>query len=174
MKEILGCGNYLVNENGDVWSKKNNIFIKSWIGHNGYRSVSIYSDCKKKNYSLHRLVAIAFINNPENKPEVNHKDGNKLNNHVSNLEWCTMSENAIHAYRTGLLKVSEKAISLTVARNKLRKGLNHKLSKQVINTVNGKVYECISDLRKELGLSHTYVAAMLSGKKRNRINCKLL
>lgn len=57
----------------------------------------------KSSWSVHRLVALAFIPNPENKPEVNHKDGNRLNNHLNNLEWCTKEENMAHAVGTGLI-----------------------------------------------------------------------
>ena len=57
-----------------------------------------------RTYKIHRLVAENFIPNPENKKEVNHIDGNKHNNHVSNLEWVTTSENRLHAFRTGLQK----------------------------------------------------------------------
>lgn len=67
----------------------------------------------KKGFRVHRLVAQAFIPNPQNKAEVNHKDGNKLNNHISNLEWNTASENSYHAYSTGLKKASLHRRKLT-------------------------------------------------------------
>jgi len=67
-----------------------------------YLRVELCFDGKHKLFSVHRLVALAFIPNPENKPEVNHIDGNKLNNHISNLEWVTASENTRHSVDTGL------------------------------------------------------------------------
>ena len=74
----------------------------------GYKKVELVKNGKKKSYKVHRLVAMAFIDNPENKPEVNHIDGNKINNHVDNLEWVTSSENSIHAYKTGLSSQKKK------------------------------------------------------------------
>lgn len=70
----------------------------------GYLSVVLYKNGTHKRYLVHRLVAQAFIENIENKIEVNHIDGNKLNNHVSNLEWVTRSENMKHSYSMGLEK----------------------------------------------------------------------
>lgn len=67
-----------------------------------YCSINLSKDGIQDGYLIHRLVAQAFIQNPENKPQVNHKDGNKHNNHVDNLEWATSSENNKHAFRTGL------------------------------------------------------------------------
>ena len=73
--------------------------LKQGKGSNGYLTVSFSVDSIKSNHSVHRLVARAFIPNESNKPQVNHKDGNKHNNHVDNLEWMTRSENGLHAYR---------------------------------------------------------------------------
>ncbi|MED3974580.1 NUMOD4 motif-containing HNH endonuclease [Priestia megaterium] len=70
----------------------------------GYWKVELSKDGTKKSLKVHRLVAAAFIDNPNNKPFVNHIDGNPLNNHISNLEWCTQAENMQHAYQTGLIK----------------------------------------------------------------------
>ncbi len=69
-----------------------------------YLGVTLTVEKNKKIHLLHRLVAQAFIPNPENKPEVNHKDGDKLNNDIRNLEWVTKSENGLHAYKMGLSK----------------------------------------------------------------------
>ena len=67
-----------------------------------YKQVSLWKENKGTSYYIHRLVAEAFIPNPEGKPEVNHIDGNRQNNHISNLEWVTSGENSLHASKTGL------------------------------------------------------------------------
>lgn len=81
---------------------KEETFLKSRISTYGYLMVTLCKNGKSFNASVHRLIAEAFIPNPDNLPCVNHKDGNKLNNAVENLEWCTYKENNIHAYKTGL------------------------------------------------------------------------
>jgi hypothetical protein len=74
--------------------------LKQGKSKSGYYIVNFCVDGVKSNHTVHRLVARAFIANESNKPQVNHKDGNKLNNHIDNLEWVTVSENGLHAYRT--------------------------------------------------------------------------
>jgi hypothetical protein len=76
--------------------------LKPAIDHFGYCKVVLTKNGKRHYYKVHRLVAIAFIPNPENKPEVNHKDGDKTNNCITNLEWNTPTENKRHAFAMGL------------------------------------------------------------------------
>lgn len=90
---------YFVTTDGKVYSEKygRRIELKQ-SQHKGYRRVCLSHENKRQHYPVHRLVAEAFIPNPEVKPFVNHLDGNKQNNIVKNLEWCTASENQRHAY----------------------------------------------------------------------------
>lgn len=74
--------------------------VKTYV--NRYVNVKLYKNTKRYSHQVHRLVAIAFVENAANKPEVNHIDGVKINNHKSNLEWCTPLENVKHAIETGL------------------------------------------------------------------------
>ena len=108
IKDIPGFeGLYAVTADGRVWSypkrrsSKNGRFLKPGV-RNGYHFVVLSGGMQKKSYSVHRIVAITFLPNPENKQEVNHKDGVKTNNHLSNLEWATSKENTRHAINTGL------------------------------------------------------------------------
>lgn len=121
-KDIKGYeGLYQVSNLGKVRSLDRKILFKN--GHiqffkgkilslskdkNGYIHIILHKDNKTKIFRVHRLVAETFIPNLENKPQVNHIDGNKENNCLSNLEYCTIKENHIHAYRTGLHNAPKK------------------------------------------------------------------
>lgn len=84
-------------------------FIRKPVAtHSGYLEVKLYNHCRHRGYFIHRLVAMAFLPNEDLSLDVNHIDGNKTNNRVDNLEWCTRSENHKHAYRIGLKKTTEK------------------------------------------------------------------
>lgn len=78
--------------------------LKPCIASPGYYSLGLRKDCKVKCARIHRLVALHFIPNPQNKPEINHKNGIKTDNRIENLEWVTRSENEKHAYKIGLKK----------------------------------------------------------------------
>lgn len=93
--------NYTISKNGEVINIKTNKILKQRINQ-GRLMVELWKNNKKKHCFVHRLIAIAFISNPNNKPQINHINGNPLDNRVENLEWVTDSENKYHAYKTNL------------------------------------------------------------------------
>lgn len=94
--DIENFENYQITDDGKVWSKKNNKYLKTTDNGNGYLYVLIRKNSIKYHLYLHRLVAKAFVSNDENKPIVGHKDCNTHNNRVENLYWCTQEENNRH------------------------------------------------------------------------------
>ena len=103
-KKIKGYENYLVSDQGRVFNFKYNRFVKPRKNIHGYLQVVLFKNSIRKTHTMHRLVALAFIPNPENKPTVNHMDSDRTNNFVENLEWNTHSENNQHGYDFGLHK----------------------------------------------------------------------
>ena len=107
---------YHIAPNGAVWNLGTEQWLQPSTNPNGYLKVTLSLDGKAKQASVHRLVALHFLPNPYGHPQVNHKDGNKLNNAVANLEWVSAEENAAHALETGLrpgyMPMTEKVVLL--------------------------------------------------------------
>lgn len=104
-KDVNGYeGLYKINENGDIFSIRNSIILKQSKDGRGYLSVNLSNNGIVKKFTIHRLVALAFLDIDLLRKEVNHIDGNKLNNYFRNLEWCTCEENNAHALKNNLNK----------------------------------------------------------------------
>ena len=153
MKEFIK--DYYITKNGEVYSilngKKRR--LKTQINQKGYERIII----RKKSYQIHRLVAENFIPNQNNLQQVNHKDGNKLNNCVDNLEWCNNSYNQIHAWNNNLQprlrKVPNRALTLEQAKEIREEYLTGKTSQR--------------KLAKKYNVSKTTIADLLNGKYYN-------
>ena len=127
---------------GHEITKKEKI-LKGSLDKDGYVKVALSKNNKIKLFSVHRLVAQAFIPNPNNLPQVNHIDGNKQNNKFDNLEWCTAKENISHAINTLNVKYS-RYINKAWLKNK----------KKVIRS-DGKIYSQVKDVIKELNIKNS-------------------
>lgn len=109
----------------------------------GYLTVHLYKNGERHTRKIHRLVAEAFISNPERKPQVNHIDGNKANNHVDNLEWATQSENMRHSYSNGLrAKHRRSVVQIEIT------------TKKII-----RVYKGASEAERATGIKHEYISS---------------
>lgn len=115
MKDIIGYeGLYAVTESGKIWGypkphrystigkNTKGRFLKPWLIGHGYETVSLYKEHKDKKFLVHRLIGSAYIPNPQNLREINHKNGNRLDNRVTNLEWVSSKENKAHAWKNGM------------------------------------------------------------------------
>lgn len=145
-------GLYQVSTYGNIRNcrkNKNNVLYKSL---RTYYGVKLSKNNIKEFKSIHRLVAETFIQNPENKTEVNHKDGNKLNNKVDNLEWCNHSENQLHAYKNNLQKPTKisPVSKFDLQGNLIKSYFSIKEAKED-NKNCSKIGECCRGKRKSAG-----------------------
>lgn len=127
------------------------------LARNGYMATALRYPCRSKYYTVrvHRLVAIAFLPNPENLPQINHIDGNKRNNVVSNLEWCDAKHNIRHAFSTGL--------HVTPSGDK-----NHKFDKGRKVILNGVLYNSVAQASRDSKIPRTTLSAELRHKRKNK------
>lgn len=176
-KDVIGYeGLYQVSNQGRVRSLDRNIKVK--IKHNnkalkkgkilkiqkgksGYIIVALCKDGKVKHYRVHRLVAAAFIDNPENKPYVNHINGDKTDNRVENLEFCTQSENVLHSYKIKLRIINEEQ------KERIRE-IGKKSSKQILQyNLEGnfiKTWDSTYEIERQLKIPHTNISKCCKNK----------
>lgn len=168
LKQIKGFPGYFVSDTGEIYS---NVFhpthnpfcelrkLKIMFGPGGYGRISLKKGNTRYFYLIHRLVAEEFIPNPENKPQVNHKNGIKTDNRVENLEWCTAQENMRHASKNSLLKPAWLG----------KFGKEHHSSKPVIqikgNLIVNNFYG-ITEAERATGINHRNISMCCSGKRK--------
>jgi hypothetical protein len=161
LKGVVECGdNYEVSNYGNVRNVITKKLLKPRLKR-GYLQVVLYLDGRRKNYNIHRLVALAFMPNKDRSLQVNHKDGNKQNNKLANLEWVTVSENLKHAFKTGLIS-KEKHRELM---KKLHAKPVTQFSKsgEVINT-----FESISEASRKTGVRPDTIALQCKFNRMSR------
>lgn len=144
---------YQISNTGKIKRIEKNKELKQALNkRNGYLYINLSGNGVNKVIRVHRLVAEAFIPNSENKPQVNHKDGNKTNNCVDNLEWVTAKENIEHAIKT-LKRDYSKGIEKT-----------HLKSQKKIIRNDGKIYNSLSDAKKDIGNINAHISEVCRGK----------
>lgn len=163
---VLNYPDYMVYEDGRIWSGKTNKFLKPAYTKSGYASVELFNKEGSKRLLVHRLVADAYIPNPNSLPQVNHKDENPKNNHVSNLEWCTAKYNMNYGVggKTRHLKIDySKPIFKEIAR-KNGKTVSRPVLQFEKNGIFVKRYESIKSASVETGVDKAHISACCKNK----------
>ena len=159
MIRVKGYEKYFsVTKSGEIYSHRTNKFLKLQLSRTGYLCFCTRFEGKNSKACLlkvHRLVAETYIKNIDNKPFVNHIDGNKLNNNVTNLEWCTASENIRHAHIIGL-KFAAKGT----------KNANSKLSDKDVQEIRQNIEKLtIRELAVKYGVHHSTISRCVTNKR---------
>lgn len=143
LKQIPGFPSYTIDECGNVYGPQGPKPL--YLGPKGYYYVSMWNKNTNKHcrFNVHKLVALTYIPNPNNYSVINHIDGNKTNNSISNLEWCTQRDNIHHAYKTGLTR-------------------NYK---PIIRS-DGTVYQSAREAERQTGIDSKLISRVLVGKRK--------
>lgn len=138
-KDIEGYSNYKISNLGRIYSKKSNIFLKQRLDRYGYCCVMLSKNGKVKNFLVHRLVAKHFLKNPKNLTTVNHKDENKQNNYVDNLEYMSQKDN--------------------VRYSQAKKVYQYDKSYNLI-----KIWDSVMDIERTLNFANNYISSCCTHK----------
>ena len=155
MKEYPHNTNYLVGQDGTIYSKHYKKMLNPKKNHDGYLRIQIWKNRKCRFVNLHRIIAETYIPNPENKPFVNHINGNKQDNRVENLEWCTQKENIGHAWNTGLSTRSNHSKYKNVG--------YFDMTGKLLNT-----FSCLGEAALQLNMNYYTVRACAMEKRKLR------
>lgn len=153
---IRGYDKYIVDIYGNVFSLLTMKRLKPSLDSNGYTRVNLSKDGKQTVIRIHRLVAEAFIPNPDNKPCINHKNGIKSDNGVGNLEWCTYSENNKHAYYIGLKAKGENHYLAKLSNKQVKEIREIRASTNISQSKLGLIY----------GVSREHIRDIVNHKRR--------
>lgn len=158
LKTIVDFPNYKVDSEGRVYNNQGNE-LRQTKNRSGYLVVKLCRDGFEKQCSVHRLVASAFYDNPDQSLEVNHIDGNKENNHIGNLEWVTRSENLKHAYNHGLRKSH-----LTIDDRRKGASIIKEISSRPVRVIEtGRIYPSLRDCAKSMNCDVSAISKCCNG-----------
>lgn len=159
LDKILTINDYKKNR---IYNRKEKgAIIKPFLDNNGYLTVTLSKEGKCNSRKIHRLVAEMFISNPKKLPQVNHKDGNKYNNKVENLEWCSCKENILHAWKNGLTTVNKNAKKIGKERNRKRKIKQYDIKDNFI-----KEWESAAEAGRQLNILRQTISNACRGKQK--------
>ena len=153
--KIDGYENYIITATGDVINTNTSHTMKKQINNSGYYRVELSRSGKTKKVFVHRLVANAYIQNKDSLPQVNHIDGDKLNNAVTNLEWCTASYNHKHSYKY-LSRPVTKVFDADNGKTKIKK-------EDIPGLIERKKGSTYRSLALEVGVHPKYLSLLLRG-----------
>jgi len=150
---------YNIDRSGQVTNRNTGKQVKPQENNCGYMRVQLCNGSLKPRFFVHRIVAELFIPNPLNLPQVNHKDGDKKNNHVSNLEWVSASDNRKHSFR----ELGENPTRVCGTDNGVCKVTIEQIQQAKNAVESGRL---IKDVAAGLGLNRKYLGALLSGRRK--------